>query len=345
MDSLAQNNQRMSHFLFVHIHWLWAAFHWLRHDIYAPWTFGVFVFIGIAQTIIAWESGELAVRALTKDLLGDNERGRYLRLVRILALLLLPATIFIGVVNDLNQRDADDKAAQARADQRATQSKLDEANDRAILAEASFNEFTKTLDPSKFTVVQFAQLMQATKDVARATPTQPSAAPGPIPGGPPVLHPPIPIPAESDSETTARLLSDLSSKISGLRRSHVTERNNVLGHGMPYSQCSPDRTNLTASCVDQIKRMNAGELNQYLAFHEEMSTLVDRALVLLRLPPSEVINEKSKLTELDRAASQPYPIPKTSTEAYSEPVQYFPIAQYLDELARRLRSTNPSPKL
>jgi hypothetical protein len=116
----------MRSFLFAHVHWLWASLHYLRHEIYAPWTFAVVVFIGLAQTVIGWESGELAVKALTQDLLSDKDRKRYLRLVRILAFLLFPATVFVGLVNDRSQRDADDKAVQAQADQAVIQLKLDD---------------------------------------------------------------------------------------------------------------------------------------------------------------------------------------------------------------------------
>jgi hypothetical protein len=63
----------MRHFLFAHIHWLWFLLHWLHHDLYARWTFGIFVFIGLAQTIIAWESGELAVKALPQELLTSEK--------------------------------------------------------------------------------------------------------------------------------------------------------------------------------------------------------------------------------------------------------------------------------
>jgi hypothetical protein len=164
----------MRHFLFAHIHWLWFLLHWLHHDLYARWTFGIFVFIGLAQTIIAWESGELAVKALPQELLTHRLRRRYLRLVRTLAFLLFPATIFVAVVNDRNQRDADDKAIQARTDQQVTQSKLNEADTRAIHAQESFDVFAKSLDPTKFTVAQTAKYIQAQGDAARAvTPAAP----------------------------------------------------------------------------------------------------------------------------------------------------------------------------
>jgi hypothetical protein len=168
----------MHPFLFAHIHWLWAIFHWFRHGIYAPWTFGVFVFIGIAQAAIGWESGELAVRALPKETLNDRDRKRYLRLVRILATLLLPATLFIGLGNDRGQRDADDKANQARSDQVLTQSKLDQANARAKHYDDSFAAFAQSLDPSKLTVVQYAKLIQAQRDAIRISTSLPAATDG-----------------------------------------------------------------------------------------------------------------------------------------------------------------------
>jgi hypothetical protein len=111
----------MHAFLFTHIHWLWVFLHWGRHGIYAPWTLSIVVFIGLAQTVIGWESGELAVKALPKDVLDDKGRRRYLRLVRILATLLFPATFFVGIVNDRAQRDADEKANQAHEEQTLTQ--------------------------------------------------------------------------------------------------------------------------------------------------------------------------------------------------------------------------------
>jgi hypothetical protein len=161
----------MHAFLFAHIHWLWAILHWLRRGIYAPWTFLVVVFIGIAQTVIAWESGELAVKALTSDLLSVRDRKRYLRLVRILALLLFPATFFVGVVNDRGQRDADEKANQARVDQLVTQGKLDKADERARLYDASFDSFVKSLDQRKLTSAQYLKLVQAQRDAGRGIAT------------------------------------------------------------------------------------------------------------------------------------------------------------------------------
>jgi hypothetical protein len=163
------HNRAMRSFLFAHAHWLWVVFHYVRHDIYAPWTFAVVVFIGLAQAAIGWESGELAVKALTQDLLSDKDRKRYLRLVRILAFLLFPATVFVGLVNDRSQRDADDKALQARADQGVTQLKLDEANTRARHYDESFDTFVKSLDPNKLTVAQFEKLLKAKQDAAHLT--------------------------------------------------------------------------------------------------------------------------------------------------------------------------------
>jgi hypothetical protein len=51
--------------------------------------------------------------------------------------------------------------------------------------------------------------------------------------------------------------------------------------------------------------MNRQELDQYLTYRTEMYDLVDKTLVQLRLPQPEIVNEKNRFDELDKAASKP----------------------------------------
>jgi hypothetical protein len=159
-------------------------FLWLR-NIYAPVAFCVVVFIGLSQTVIAWVSGELAVKALTDSQLTSRKRKLTRLLFRTLAVFLLVATVVVGVLNDNNQRSADDTASRASREATITQRKLDDADTRGRHFNDSFESFIKSLDPSKLTVTQYSRLVEAQRAAGKATNptvTSPAGTPSPRDG-------------------------------------------------------------------------------------------------------------------------------------------------------------------
>lgn len=343
----APYNQRMPAFLQHHIHWLWVCLHWVHHDIYAPWTFCVFVFIGLAQTAIGLESGELAVKALPLDACTPKQKRRYLRLVRVLASLLFPATVFIGVVNDRSQRDADAKAAIALTNEGITQAKLDESNKRARLSDEAFQAFARSLDPSKLTVAQFAKYTQAQRASAQVastpsdtTPQQGSSPPPQIfepaptnPQKPPIA--PTKASVRNEIEQTQAKLNAISVNTSESMRMTLS---GVRGLYIMRGSSSPEaRDSAFRGTLPQVSAVLKSRDDQFERLVPEIEKERAEALSLLNPSPTDANTDKTAFDKAMVNSTQKVPLPKSWMDGgYLYTLGYGDMNGYLGALAQRL---------
>src|SRR6266851_397752 len=311
-------------FLQHHIHWLWVCLHWIHHDIYAPWTFSVFVFIGLAQTAIGLESGELAVKALPLEACTPKQKRRYLRLVRVLAFLLFPATVFIGVVNDKSQKDADDKAATARTNEGITQAKLDESNKRARLSDEAFQAFARSLDPSKLTVAQFAKYTEAQRASAQVAPTpstttpqQPSSTLPPI-FGPPPTNPkepsiaPTKASVRNDIEQTQAKLNVISANTNASIRMTLSS---VRGLYIMSGSSQEARDLAFRGTLPQVSAVLKSRDDQFQRLVPEIQKERTEAFRLLNLSSTDVNTDKMAFDKAIANSTQTVTLPKSWMES------------------------------
>jgi len=90
--------------------WLSHLAHWVTPDLYDKTTFLVVVAIGIFQTLVAWESGYLAVVALPKEEATAKRRKKHKIFFIFLAVSLFFLTFVVGVLNDRSQRKEEGRA-------------------------------------------------------------------------------------------------------------------------------------------------------------------------------------------------------------------------------------------
>jgi hypothetical protein len=97
----------MHYFLFSKVHWLWASLHWLRHDAIHHWpAFLLVIGVGLIQTLLTIHSSEMSV---PKDVLKVH-RNRIVRRFWILGVVLVALFVAVGILNDQNQFQAEQKA-------------------------------------------------------------------------------------------------------------------------------------------------------------------------------------------------------------------------------------------
>jgi hypothetical protein len=83
--------------------------------IYDKPTSGVFVAIGLFQTLVAWESGYLAVIALPKEDATPTRKLKHKLSFALLAVCLFALTLTVGVLNDKSQHKEEERANDAVA--------------------------------------------------------------------------------------------------------------------------------------------------------------------------------------------------------------------------------------
>jgi len=115
----------MHAFLFAHVHLVWRFLHWV-HGFFYDWTTFTFVLLlGVGQTLIAWNSGNLAVKGV-EDKLPKTTRTGHFRFFAISGIGLLLITIGVGYLNDRNQHQAEVKTNESVAREQNLQTTLNQ---------------------------------------------------------------------------------------------------------------------------------------------------------------------------------------------------------------------------
>lgn len=170
-------NRRMHYLLVTLTFWVSRIAHWVGAHIYDKTTFGVVVAIGVFQTLVAWESGYLAVIALPREEATPRRKLKHKLSFALLATFLFGLTMTVGVLNDKSQHKEEDRASDAVARADGLQRTLNQQNQIIGKLGSDFLIFEETLKKGGSTDKLAGQLeqIQQTLKSAQAV-TQPTAA-------------------------------------------------------------------------------------------------------------------------------------------------------------------------
>jgi hypothetical protein len=164
-------NRAMHPFLLIFPAWLSRAAHWIP-SIYDKPTFCVVVAIGVFQTLVAWESGYLAVIALPREEATPERKRKHKWNFGFLAVFLFALTMSVGVLNDKSQHKEEDRASDAVARADGLQATLNQQNLIIAKIDGDFKTVKETLKKGGSTdkvASQLEQIRQALKSAQSVT--------------------------------------------------------------------------------------------------------------------------------------------------------------------------------
>ena len=119
--------------------------HWAGSHIHDKVTFGVVVAIGVFQTLVAWESGYLAVIALPGKEANSKRKSKHKLSFALLAIFLFFLTMAVGVLNDRSQHKEEERADDAVTRADGLQLTLNQQNQIIGKLDSDFSKLNETI--------------------------------------------------------------------------------------------------------------------------------------------------------------------------------------------------------
>lgn len=126
---------------FVHFQQPWPLLSWIH--IYYWRTFVVVLLLGVFQSLIAWDGGYLAIRG-TEDKL-PKTRNLHILAFALLGIGLLLMTALVGVLNDHDQHQAEQRAIHAEEREAKLQTTLDQQSQLIVKADSDLAKVRDTV--------------------------------------------------------------------------------------------------------------------------------------------------------------------------------------------------------
>ncbi len=321
----------MHKLLSVYTHLLISWPHWLPTIKYEQ-TFELFVLLGCVQIVIAVWSALLAIIALPSD----KRRWPHAAGFLILGSILFALTFRIGVLNDVNQSDADDKAA-------VNGHKLDQMGFMVGGLKSSYLGLPRASVDSNHSLtkpqVRYVNQLDAVRDFA-----SPSKAPerDTVPGVS-WLSSNKNNPVKVDNSQMDLVVANLDALIQGVKTADfaVAEEVGHLKHQMGFAM-DPSAMRSTgpmpAGWQERFLVLLCGRERSLNSFEPQIATLRNEALGLLRMTPEQTAIDNVTFAQAETSASSSCPqrLEIQDIDQYGPP-KFIGLTDYLRALRNDLK--------
>jgi hypothetical protein len=320
----------MRAFLFAHIHWLWSILHWLRCSVFDWSTFIVVSFIALAQTLVAWDSGYLAVIGVGEHV----SKRRHYWIFGTLCVALLLLTLAVGVLNDRSQHSSELRADDAKRQRDDLQKKLNQSLVAIAEAKSGVEALIIKQDTAPKCDTRSGEIVEGLKAISRRlsqaatqaeNPVVPINTQASIPAQPSPQFP-VPTPYEKLRQIHDRI-HDLDFQWQNGTRLEVTQF--IAPRKLGYDGGIP--AELPDYLVSKLIESNKGATSIYSGLRPDLLKARHDVLAQITMTPTEAEKDDGEFREADNKARTPTPASKLK-EISPDTTQFRAIDDYLENL-------------